>query len=156
MNYQMAQLIVSIFQAIGTVGAVVISLWFAIHSIKEKAKITISLMIAMNTHDRYINISIINTGQIDFNISHIYFCINNITIMPTSIQFYHPLPDDKEPVRPGSRIYCLLFMAAFDAYVENKDIITPEQAIQSLRKGKVIIYTSRGSNFISRFDKSFI
>jgi hypothetical protein len=156
MDYQLAQLIVSIFVAIGTIGSVVISLWFAIHSRREKAKITISSMIAMHTHERYINVSIVNTGSIDFRLSHIYFYINNMTIMPTPVQFYQPLPDDKVPVPPGSRVNCFLLMIAFDSYIENKQSITPEQAVQYLRRGHVIIYTSRGTKFISKFDKSFI
>ncbi|MCB5265104.1 MAG: hypothetical protein LHW41_02520 [Candidatus Cloacimonetes bacterium] len=156
MDYQMAQFIVSIFVAIGTVGSVVISLWFAIHSRREKAKITISLAIAMDTQEEYVNISIVNTGSIDFRLSHMYFYINNMTIMPTPVQFYQPLPDDKEPVLPGSRVNSFLLMIAFDAYIENKQSITPEQAINCLKKGHVIVYTSRGTKFIAKFDKSFI
>ncbi len=133
MNYQLAQFIVSIFVAIGTVGSVAISLWFAIHSRKERAKIAISSIIAMNTHERYINVSIVNTGSIDFRLSHIYFHINNLTIMPTPVQFYQPLPDDKAPIPPGGRVNSLLFMLAFDAYIENKQSITPEQAVQHLK-----------------------
>ena len=156
MNYPLAHFIVNIFVAIGTVGSVAISLWFAIHSRRERSKITISSMIAMHTHERYINISIVNTGSVDFRVSHIYFFINDLTIMPTPVQFYQPLPDDRQPIAPGSRVNSFLHMFAFDAYIENKQSITPEQAVQILKKAHVILYTSRGTKFISKFDKSFI
>ena len=113
-------------------------------------------MIAMHTHERYINISIVNTGSVDFRVSHIYFIINDRTIMPTSVHFYQPLPDDRQPIAPGSRVNSFLLMVAFDAYIENEQSITPEQAVQILKKAHVDLYTSRGTRFITKFEKSFI
>ncbi|MDD3474848.1 MAG: hypothetical protein PHP08_03040 [Candidatus Dojkabacteria bacterium] len=156
MNYQLAQFIVNVFIAIGTVGSVAISLWFAIFSRRERTKITISLVIDMDTRERYVNISIVNTGSIDYRLSYIYFHINNVTIMPTPVQFYQPLPDDRTPIPPGSRVNCLLLIFSFDAYIDNTQVATPEQVVKLLKKGYVIVFTARGTKFIAKFSKRFI
>jgi hypothetical protein len=156
MNYQLAHFIVNVFIAIGTVGSVAISLWFAILSRRERTKITISSVIAMDTRERYVSISIVNTGSIDYRFSYIYFHINNVTIMPTPVQFYQPLPDDRTPIPPGSRVNCLLLMFSFDAYINNKQVATPEQVVKLLKKGHIIVFTARGTKFIAKFPKTFI
>lgn len=89
-------------------------------------------------------------------VSHMYFHLNDITIIPLPLQFYVSLPDDKTPNPPGYRVSCYLHMEAFDAFVNNKQPVTPEQTIQILKKGYVIIYTSRGTLFKVKFPKSFI
>lgn len=87
MNYQLANLIINTFIAIGTVGAVVFSLWYTVLSRREKAKVYVSSTITAGYQALYVNITIINSGVIDFRLSHMYVHLNDLIIMPMPKDF---------------------------------------------------------------------
>jgi len=142
--------------ALGTVGSVAISLWFAVFSRREIAKIYISSTLTAGSNERHVNITITNKGSVDYRLSHMYFHLNDKIIMPMPQQFLMPLPDDKTPNPPGFRVNCYLHMIAFDAFIDNNQSVTPDESKQILKKGYISVYTSRGTIFKVKFPEDFI
>ncbi|MFA6977380.1 MAG: hypothetical protein WC194_11780 [Mesotoga sp.] len=158
MNYELANLIINAFIALGTVGSVVFSLWAAVFSRREKAKVHVSsvILIQDQAQEQAINITILNTGKADFRLSWMSINLNNQTIQALPRNFKQPLPDEHTIFTPGYRASSILNRSSLLSMINQVKINDNQQISEILKKGSITIYTTLGSRFRAKFSDEFI
>ncbi|MDD3535570.1 MAG: hypothetical protein PHC50_05420 [Candidatus Cloacimonetes bacterium] len=162
MNYDLATLIINLFVAIGTVGAVVVSLFFTVMNRREKLRINMSIESEYIFEQRetiyWVIIRIINIGFIDFRLNDYHVYVNNKEISDDVIHVDIPFPLNSTAIPSGGVINITSLVYDFESYVNPNPghDYTMQHAIEIINNGSIIVTTSRGKNLKVKFPESFI